>query len=256
MIHNYSDRHEAPFVAVNCGAIPGELAASLLFGHAKGAFTGADTARQGYFDLAKGGTLFLDEIGTLPYSVQSVLLRVLQENTYIPVGDSKERHADVRIVAATNEDIPKAIAERRFREDLYHRLGEFEITQPPLRQCPEDILPLAEFFRKESSAKLRRDTEGFSIEAQQLLLSYEWPGNIRELQNKIKRAVLLTEKPVIEPECMDISINTNTVSANSVYYDGMTEEKLSIIKALKATGGHRKKRQNCSASILLHCTVR
>lgn len=241
MIHNYSDRHEAPFVAVNCGAIPGELAASLLFGHAKGAFTGADTARQGYFDLAKGGTLFLDEIGTLPYSVQSVLLRVLQENTYIPVGDSKERHADVRIVAATNEDIPKAIAERRFREDLYHRLGEFEITQPPLRQCPEDILPLAEFFRKESSTKLRRDTEGFSIEAQQLLLSYEWPGNIRELQNKIKRAVLLTEKPVIEPECMDISINTNTVSANSVYYDGMTEEKLSIIKALKATGGHRKK---------------
>ena len=113
-------------------------------------------ARQGYFDLAKGGTLFLDEIGTLPYSVQSVLLRVLQENTYIPVGDSKERHADVRIVAATNEDIPKAIAERRFREDLYHRLGEFEITQPPLRQCPEDILPLAEFFRKESSTKLRR----------------------------------------------------------------------------------------------------
>ena len=175
----------------------------------------------------------LDEIGTLPYSVQSVLLRVLQENTYIPVGDSKERHADVRIVAATNEDIPKAIAERRFREDLYHRLGEFEITQPPLRQCPEDILPLA--------TKLRRDTEGFSIEAQQLLLSYEWPGNIRELQNKIKRAVLLTEKPVIEPECMDIGINTNTVSANSVYYDGMTEEKLSIIKALKATGGHRKK---------------
>lgn len=111
-------------------------------------------------------------------------------------------------------------------------------------------------FRKESSTKLRRDTEGFTIETQQLLLSYEWPGNIRELQNKIKRAVLLTEKPVIEPECMDISINTNTVSANSIYYDGMTEEKRSIIKALKATDGHRKKRQNCSASILLHCTVR
>lgn len=123
MIHYYSDRRNAPFVAVNCGAIPEELAASLLFGHAKGAFTGADMARAGYFDMAKGGTLFLDEIGTLSYSVQSVLLRVLQENTYMPVGEGKERRADVRIVSATNEDIPRAILERRFREDLYHRLG-------------------------------------------------------------------------------------------------------------------------------------
>ena len=148
MIHNYSDRHEAPFVAVNCGAIRGARRLHFCSVMQKGHSPEPDTARQGYFDLAKGGTLFLDEIGTLPYSVQSVLLRVLQENTYIPVGDSKERHADVRIVAATNEDIPKAIAERRFREDLYHRLGEFEITQPPLRQCPEDILPLAEFFQE------------------------------------------------------------------------------------------------------------
>ena len=240
MIHYYSDRRNAPFVAVNCGAIPEELAASLLFGHAKGAFTGADMARAGYFDMAKGGTLFLDEIGTLSYSVQSVLLRVLQENTYMPVGEGKERRADVRIVSATNEDIPRAILERRFREDLYHRLGEFEIVQPSLRECPEDILPLAEFFRKECSSNLKKETEGFTLEAQHTLLSYYWPGNIRELQNKVKRAVLLSKQSVIEAGCLNIKIE-NEEEKIFLFPENETQEKLSIVRALKICTGNRKR---------------
>ena len=126
-IHSNSDRWNTPFIAVNCGALPRELAASLFFGHEKGAFTGADTAKNGYFDMAKGGTLFLDEIGTMSYELQSLLLRVLQENTYTPIGSGRERTADVRVIAATNEDLLQAIKEGRFREDLYHRLNEFEI---------------------------------------------------------------------------------------------------------------------------------
>ena len=133
-IHEGSDRNGKPFVTVNCGALPRELAASLLFGHAKGAFTGADTAKEGFFDMAKGGTMFLDEIGTMSFEIQSMLLRVLQENTYIPIGGNKERTADVRIVAATNENMERAINEGRFREDLYHRLNEFEIRQPSLAE--------------------------------------------------------------------------------------------------------------------------
>lgn len=144
-IHEESDRAGMPFVAVNCGILPRELAASMLFGHEKGAFTGADTAKPGFFDMAKGGTLFLDEIGTMSFEIQSMLLRVLENNTYMPIGGNKERIADVRIVAATNEDMKQAIKEGRFREDLYHRLSEFEILQPSLAECPEDILPLAEF---------------------------------------------------------------------------------------------------------------
>lgn len=162
-IHQGSERWNKPFVAVNCGALPRELAASLLFGHEKGAFTGADTAKAGYFDMAKGGTLFLDEIGTMSFEIQSMLLRVLQESTYTPIGSSKERIADVRIVSATNEDLQQAIKEGRFREDLYHRLNEFEIQQPSLAECPEDILPLAEFFRERYSKELKRETSGFPM---------------------------------------------------------------------------------------------
>ena len=188
-IHQCSERWNKPFVAVNCGALPRELAASLLFGHEKGAFTGADTAKAGYFGMAKGGTLFLDEIGTMSYEIQSMLLRVLQESTYTPIGSSKERVADVRIVSATNEDLQQAIKEGRFREDLYHRLNEFEIQQPSLAECPEDILPLAEFFRERYSRELKRETSGFSDNARSRMLAYSWPGNVRELQNRVKRSV-------------------------------------------------------------------
>ena len=232
-----------PFVAVNCGALPRELAASLFFGHEKGAFTGADSTKTGYFDMAKGGTLFLDEIGTMSYEIQSLLLRVLQENTYAPVG-GRERIADVRIIAATNEDMQLAIREGRFREDLYHRLNEFEIRQPSLAECPEDILPLAEFFRERHSKELKRETQGFTDDARRRMLAYHWPGNVRELQNRIKRAVLVTETPMLE--LPDLNTGGQTERVNKEIAPAIlplkdeNTEKGSIIKALQICNGHRE----------------
>lgn len=172
IIHEGSYRCDRPFVAVNCGAVPKELASSLFFGHKKGAFTGADSDREGYFTMAKGGTLFLDEIGTVPAEIQTMLLRVLQENIYVPVGSNREMQANVRIVAATNEDMERAVRNGNFREDLFHRLAGFEIRQPSLSECPEDIIPLAEFFRKKYSGELKQATTGFTPDARKLLLMY------------------------------------------------------------------------------------
>ena len=239
-IHYSSDRREKPLVAVNCAIIPKELAPTLFFGHVKGTFTGADGNQEGYFDLARGGTLFLDEIGTLPPEVQAMLLRVLQEGTYLPIGSGRERKADVRIVAATNEDLQLAIKEKRFREDLYHRLCEFEIAMPSLHECPEDILPLAEHFREKFSKELKKQTEGFTPEAARLMLSYRWPGNVRELLNKVKRAVLMARQPVIE--AAELNIRTDDTDGEiNLFPETEAEEKLSILKALKASGGHRRK---------------
>lgn len=243
-IHQGSERWNKPFVAVNCGALPRELAASLLFGHEKGAFTGADTVKAGYFDMAKGGTLFLDEIGTMSYEIQTMLLRVLQESTYTPIGSSKERMADVRIISATNEDLQQAIKERRFREDLYHRLNEFEILQPSLRECPEDIIPLAEFFRERYSRELKRETRGFSDNAKRKMLAYPWPGNVRELQNRVKRSVLVSQTPVLEIDGLKIEIHQhdNETTSMPVIRPLKDEslEKMSIINALKVCNGHRE----------------
>ena len=242
IIHEKSNRKEMPFVAVNCGAIPRELAPSLLFGHTRGAFTGAEANKEGYFDMAQGGTLFLDEIGTLPYEIQSLLLRVLQENIYMPIGGTKERVADVRIVAATNENLEEAIGNHRFREDLYHRLSEFEIYQPALQECPEDILPLADFFRKRFSDELHKETTNFSKEAQRLLLSYPWPGNIRELQNKVRRAVLIATTTVINKADLNIQIRTQSREAPSQIFLPLKDyelEKQTIIAALKSCDGNR-----------------
>lgn len=242
-IHSNSDRWNAPFIAVNCGALPRELAASLFFGHEKGAFTGADTAKNGYFDMAKGGTLFLDEIGTMSYELQSLLLRVLQENTYTPIGSGRERAADVRVIAATNEDLQQAIKEGRFREDLYHRLNEFEIRQPSLAECPEDILPLAEFFRERFSKELKRETQGFTDDAKRGMLAYPWPGNVRELQNRIKRAVLLAETPVLDMHGLNIEANPDKDIPTAFPILPLKDEALekeSIIRALKACNGHKE----------------
>ena len=241
-IHLGSERREMPFVAVNCGALPRELAASLFFGHEKGAFTGADTAKTGYFDMAKGGTLFLDEIGTMSYEIQSMLLRVLQENTYTPIGSDKERVADVRIVTATNENLQLAIKEGRFREDLYHRLCEFEIRQPSLAECPEDIIPLAEFFRERHSKELKRETQGFTEDAKRRMLTYSWPGNVRDLQNRIKRAVLIAETPMLDMEGLDIEIRQSGDTHSPVIQPLKDEslEKMKIINALKDCNGHRE----------------
>ena len=186
MIHRYSDRRDKPFVAVNCGSIPNDLQASEFFGAVKGAFTGAVADRKGYFETANGGTLFLDEVGNMPYSMQILLLRVLQEKEFNPVGSDKVKHIDVRIVSATNEDMEKAVQEGRFREDLYYRLAELEI-----------ILPLAEFFRKEHSSRIRVKNEGFTEEAKSCMLGYDWPGNVRELNAKIKRAVIVADNALL-----------------------------------------------------------
>lgn len=243
LIHRSSQRCSNPFIAVDCGTIPRELAASEFFGHVKGSFTGAMENKTGVFYEAESGTLFLDEVGNLPYEVQALLLRALQERRYRPLGSRREITCDVRIVAATNENIEKAIEERRFREDLYHRLNEFTIDIPPLRECVEDILPLCEFFRERYSHELRREITGFTEEAKQHLLVYGWPGNVRELQNKIKRAVLITGQPLLDTECLDIDLTDKITDFNPVALRLKDEqkEKIAIVKALEASGGHRKR---------------
>lgn len=212
-IHRYSPRRDRPFVAINCGCVPEDLAASEFFGYVKGAFTGADKDTPGYFSAAEGGTLFLDEIGNMPVRMQAMLLRVLQEKTFYAVGSRQVRTADLRILSATNEDMGRAIREGRFREDLYYRLAGFELLQPSLAECPEDILPLADFFRRQHSEELRTDTAGFTRTAADALLAYSWPGNLRELSNRIRRAVLLSEQPLFA--CQGLGLDVATVKVGS-----------------------------------------
>lgn len=248
-IHQGSGRRDMPFVAVNCGSIPQDLASSLFFGHVKGAFTGADSDREGYFGVAQGGTLFLDEIGNLPYGLQGLLLRVLQEHVYMPVGSHRERKADVRIIAATNENLRQAIREGRFREDLFYRLNEFELVQPSLSECQEDILPLARFFLERLSKKYGRVLTGFTEDAESLLITYSWPGNIRELKNCIRRAVIISENALIS--ATDIGggvcgferysgtfIND---SCNEIKLRDLEKEKKQISLALEKTNGNISK---------------
>lgn len=243
-IHLHSTRRDMPFVAVNCGAIPQGLAESYFFGHVKGAFTGAENNREGCFHEAEGGTLFLDEIGNLPERMQALLLRVLQEKRYCPVGSNRERRTDVRIVAATNADLARAIREGTFREDLYQRICEFEIEMPRLAECRGDILPLAEFFRKQFSKELKKETTGLDEVTQEMMLAYEWPGNVRELRRRMKRAVLLAEGPLIR--CQDLGIETE--AAETEGNEGVPPafsregcEKWRIQESLKQCGGNKKK---------------
>jgi len=237
-IHNASPRASRPFVAVNCGCIRGELAASEFFGHVQGAFTDAKKDTAGYFETAKGGTLFLDEIGNMPPEMQTLLLRVLQERVYCPVGSRKELEADVRILSATNEDMERAIREGRFREDLYYRLAEFEIRQPSLSECPEDILPLADFFREQHSEEIRVETSGFTEQAKISMLSHSWPGNVRELDNRIRRAVLLAVSPLLTHK--DLNLNATICRTGEKCKKGLmeeAEEKELIRKILEECGG-------------------
>ena len=191
-----------------------------------------------------GGTLFLDEIGTMPHEIQSMLLRVLQENVYTPIGSGRERISDVRVISATNENMEQAIKEGRFREDLYHRLNEFEIRQPSLEECPEDIIPLAEFFRERFSKELKRTTQGFTEETKQRMLAYRWPGNVRELRNRVKRAVLVSESPMLDVDGLETIVcvcrNEETDTLAILPLKGEAFEKESIIRALKACNGHRE----------------
>lgn len=239
MIHRHSRRKDRPFVAVNCGCVPEGLAASEFFGHVKGAFTGAEKDAPGYFDAAQGGTLFLDEVGNMPPEMQVLLLRVLQEKVYCPVGCRKERVADVRILSATNGDMGRAIREGRFREDLYHRLAEFEVRQPALAECPEDILPLADFFRRQHSAEMRLDTSGFTEDARISLLSYSWPGNVRELGNRVRRAVLFADSPMLGRKDLGLEdvLGGTGDGKRKRLSDGM-DERERISRALEENGGN------------------
>ena len=210
-LHMHSKRKDKPFVAIDCGALSKELAASELFGHAKGAFTGALNDKKGQFEAANGGTLFLDEVGNLSYEVQVKMLRALQERTIQPLGSTKNVKVDVRIITATNDDLKNSVSNGDFREDLYHRLNEFKIQLPALRDRGKDIELFINHFIKLSNEELNRNVQHLSPAAKDLLLQYDWPGNLRELKNVIKRMVLLTPTETAEiealPEEMIISIN-------------------------------------------------
>ena len=192
-IHQLSRRSDGPFIAIDCGSIPKELAASEFFGHVKGSFTGALADKTGAFLEANGGTIFLDEVGNLSYEVQVQLLRALQERRIRPVGSTKEIEVDVRVVSATNENLEQAIAKGNFREDLYHRLNEFTIQMPTLAQRRDDILLFANFFLQKANRELNRNIMGFDANAAEALMEYSWPGNLRQLNNAIKRATLLAQ---------------------------------------------------------------
>ena len=237
-LHEKSKRSGKPFVAVDCGSLSKELAPSAFFGHVKGAFTGADSAKKGYFHEADGGTLFLDEVGNLALETQQMLLRAIQERRYRPVGDKADRNFNVRIIAATNENLEKAVSEKRFRQDLLYRLHDFEITVPPLRDCLEDVMPLAEFFREIANKELECRVEGFSSEARKALLSYPWPGNVRELQQKIMGAVLQAQEGAVRKEHLELGLAETSASAGFALRND-AEEKERIMRALKQSGGNR-----------------
>jgi len=246
-IHFSGDRSRRPFVPVNCGGIPESLLESELFGHKKGAFTGADKDKKGLFEEADGGTILLDEIGELPPVLQVKLLRVLQENEVRPVGDAKTRKVDVRVLAATAKNLEQEIKAGTFREDLYYRLNVIRIEMPPLRKWGEDIPILVRHFINLFNEKFDKKIRGVSPEALSLLLAYSWPGNVRELENAVERAVLLTEDTVIQPDHFPFADENKVVSAEGEEpFEGFSlkaarrlmERKL-IKRALEQTGGNR-----------------
>ncbi|WP_321481287.1 sigma-54 dependent transcriptional regulator [uncultured Bacteroides sp.] len=243
-IHQLSKRNASPFVAMDCGAIPKELAASEFFGHKKGAFTGALTDKTGAFVAANGGTLFLDEVGNLSYEVQVQLLRALQERKIRPVGSNEEIKVDIRLVTATNENLEEAIKEGNFREDLFHRINEFTLHIPNLKDRKEDILLFAKFFLDKANQDLNKQITGFDSKASITLESYHWPGNLRQMQNVIKRATLLAQGDVITlAELGDEISDTNNENGSSTSLSLYNEEseKEQILKALKQTGNNKSK---------------
>ncbi|MEB2785720.1 sigma-54-dependent transcriptional regulator [Algoriphagus persicinus] len=211
-IHDYSSRKNGPFIAIDCGALPKELAGSELFGHVKGAFTGALENKTGHFEMAKGGTIFLDEIGNLSYEVQIQLLRAIQERTIRKIGGNKETQIDVRIIAATNDNLILQAGDGHFREDLYHRLNEFTLSAIPLRSRKEDLDDFADQFLEESNERLGKSIKGFSPEVWEIFLGYDWPGNLRELRNIIKRAVLLSSDSHVEKEALPADLYEPSIS--------------------------------------------
>ena len=213
-IHENSNRKNKPFIAMDCGTISKELSGSELFGHVKGAFTGALGDKDGHFELANGGTLFLDEVANLSYDIQAALLRVIQERKFKRVGGTKEIESDVRVIVASNENLQEAYRKGKFREDLYHRFNEFSINLPPLRNRKEDIEPLSYFFLAKTNKELGKNVEGFEENVIRLFLNYSWPGNLRELRNVVRRAVLLATEGNISANTLPSEIINFNASAS------------------------------------------
>lgn len=239
-IHDLSQRHDHPFFALDCGAIPRDVAASEFFGHKKGAFTGADADKRGAFEIANGGTLFLDEVGNLSYEVQVQLLRALQERRIRPVGGTKEIDIDIRLVCATNENLEEAVSEGRFREDLYHRINEFTIYMPKLSERGSDLFLFADLFIRHANEELNRNVEGFDSGAAEMLASHSWPGNLRELNNVVKRAVLLTRGSQITTAELTLAMGQIRTDNVLQLHDEDTERQR-IITALQQTNGNKAK---------------
>jgi two-component system response regulator HydG len=246
-LHNQSKRKNKPFIAIDCGALSKDLAASELFGHIKGAFTGAVNDKKGSFEVANGGTIFLDEIGNLSYEVQVKLLRALQERVIQPIGSNKQILVDVRIITATNDDLATSMKEGEFREDLYHRINEFKIQLPPLRERGPDLAIFIEHFTELSNQELNRKVTEIDSETKSLLLQYDWPGNLRELRNVIKRMVLLTQGHTATadtlPDEMKLAVATDIPLDNPMDLKAVNEsnEKFLIAETLKKVKYNKSK---------------
>lgn len=239
-IHSLSKRADKPFVAIDCGAMLKDLAASEFFGHVKGAFTGAVTDKTGAFVEANGGTLFLDEVGNLSYDVQVQLLRALQERRIRPVGSTQEIEVDIRLVCATNENLPQAIERGEFREDLYHRINEFTLRMPALHERGRDILLFADFFLQQANEELERHIMGFEPKAVEAMMNYNWPGNLREMKNLVRRATLLAQDDIIRLADLGPSLQT-PAATTGLQLHNEDSEKQRILQALEATGGNKSK---------------
>ncbi|HEY6837841.1 MAG TPA: sigma-54 dependent transcriptional regulator [Geobacteraceae bacterium] len=243
LIHSRSPRSGRRFLSINCAALPEALLESQLFGHVRGAFTGAVAAQRGLLEEADGGTLFLDEVGDMSPAIQAKLLRVLQEGDFIPVGDTRARRVDIRFLAATNKDLEEEVRQKRFREDLFFRLNVISLTLPPLRERPEDIEPLARHCLEKVGRRLGKKLAGFTPEALQLLQSHSWPGNIRELENAVERAAILTQGPLIAADALPPwkSAPRTEPAAPGRLVTLETVERDHILHVLKSTG-HNKSR--------------
>lgn len=238
-IHLKSHRSNAPFIAVDCGSIPNEIASSEFFGHKKGSFTGAVNDKIGHFEAANNGTLFLDEIGNLSYENQVQLLRALQERRVKPVGSSKEVEVDIRLITATNDDLLKAVENGTFREDLYHRLNEFSIKVPDLKDRIDDIVLYADYFLNNVNKQLNKSIIGFSADVLNVFQKYSWSGNLRELSNVIKRAALLTKGNIIEKNVLPEAVLNNHTNPSPATFSTKANEKELIISALKEAGNNK-----------------
>ena len=238
-IHEQSNRSKAPFVAVDCGAIPKELAASEFFGHVKGSFTGAIENKTGAFVAAQGGTIFLDELGNLTYEVQVQLLRALQERKVKPIGSNQEIAINVRLISATNENLRQAIEKGDFREDLYHRINEFTIRIPDLKERKEDLLLFANHFLDLANSELQKDIIGFDNDTMQLFQSYSWPGNLRQMKNVIKYATLLATGRYITRKELPEELTENLSSHTNIQLKNVEHERDLIRKALQECGNNK-----------------